>query len=154
MEVGIVPGLTREVLLGRDWPGIEKLAARAEEACAGEEARSRVENLYRHASVASPLTASERITYQSRADMELRGANQEQVRNWQQEGSNFQGVREGMQEEGTVPPGEKGFELRQGVIYLVDRDKGEEKCWMVLPHRLRELELQLAHDISVRTPGG
>ena len=33
LEVGIVPGLGRDMLLGRDWPGVEELPYTVAEAC-------------------------------------------------------------------------------------------------------------------------
>ena len=84
MEVGIVPGMTREMLLGRDWPGLSNLAKEP-----GEIGWAQEENEAR--------------------ELEVMNLSRDQIRSLQQDDAGLNNCLQQALAEGTTPEGEKRF---------------------------------------------
>uniref|UniRef100_A0ABM5GER0 CCHC-type domain-containing protein n=1 Tax=Pogona vitticeps TaxID=103695 RepID=A0ABM5GER0_9SAUR len=110
MKVGIAPGLSREMLLGRDWEGASELLNK-KEGLIGDCEISQIET-----------------------DFGKEGS-REQTRMWQQDDPTLQEVLKKAQPTGTIIQGQEGFELEEGLLYHVNRE-GEKQ--LVVPMKWRK----------------
>ncbi|XP_078240795.1 uncharacterized protein LOC144586395 [Pogona vitticeps] len=119
MKVGIAPGLSREMLLGRDWEGASELL-NSKEGLVGECKLNQIETDFG------------------------KEVSREQTRMWQQDDPTLQEVLKEAQPTGTIVQGQEGFELEEGLLYHVNRE-GEKQ--LVVPMKWRKDVLKVAHDV-------
>lgn len=112
----IAPGLTREMLLRRDWTGLDGLCK----------------------------TGLRKIDGLAMETEYLENISKEQVKNWQQEDNTLEEILKNCKEEGNIVNGQSGWELRNTLMYYIGKEGNEQ---LVVPQRLRETVLKLAHDI-------
>ena len=124
LEVGVVPGLTREMLLGRDWPGLEDLARQAEDGFVGEKDRGEGEG-------------------------EVMQLSRDQLRGLQQDDPSLRPCIQKAFPEGDIPVNGEGFEVRQGLLYHIRRGEQGEETALVVPEHLRGWVMHWAHDLPV-----
>ena len=121
MNIGIVPGLSREMLLGRDWVGSRTVGS-IKEGLQGENADNKNQSIF------------------------LQKTLREQMRAMQQDDASLQEPLLAAQPSGTIVRGQKGWEMDNNLLYYVHED-GDRRLVVASKWRIKVMEL--AHDIPL-----